>query len=430
MVSDSEQFIGRIGQDQVVEDFAEYVSPGKVEVYRALGMARVPGRRQGVYVWDLEGNRYINCRSSGGVFNLGHRPELVVKALRAALDELDVGDHLLISEQRARLARRLAELTPDDLHYTFFAPSGGEAVDIALKLARGYTGRSGVISAQLGYHGHTGFALSAGDPYFKRHFEPLIPGFSQVPFGDAEALAEALTPDTAAFILETIPATAGILIPPDDYLPRVRRSCDENGTLLILDEVQAGLGRTGRLWAFSEWDIVPDMVILGKGLSGGVYPISAVVYRRPLDRFFREHPFVHLSSFGGADLGCVAALALLDQVSQPELLDHVRSMGSRLEAGLAVLRDRYPDLVTGWRRRGLMIGLDTASDEMGPLLSYTLGRNGVIAVFCDFRRRCIQLIPPLIISPDEVDQLLEALDAALADLTRLVAAGVEVPYIP
>jgi acetylornithine/succinyldiaminopimelate/putrescine aminotransferase len=281
-----------------------------------------------------------------------------------------------------------------------------------------------------GYHGHTGFALSAGDPVFRRHFEPLMPGFAQVPFGDAGAMAEAVDSGVAAVILETIPATAGMLIPPPEYLPEVRRICDRSGALLILDEVQAGLGRTGRLWAFEEWGILPDMLVLGKGLSGGVYPMSAVVYRRHLDRFFQENPFVHLSSFGGADLGCVAALAMLEETTRPGFLEHVRQMGELLERGFERLRERHPGLVSGWRRRGLLAALELAEDRMGPMMTQALGLEGVLALFADFRPRAMQVLPPLIIQADQVDELLGAWDRALDRVREMVSSGAPTPYIP
>ncbi len=424
------RLVGGKPQAAVVEEFASFVSPGRVGVYRALGVDAVPGRREGVYVWDLDGKRYINCRSSGGVFNLGHRAPAVVNALKQALDVLDIGDHMLLSEQRARLARRLAELTPGDITYSFFTASGGEACDVAIKLARGYTGRPGIVSAENGYHGHTGFALSAGDPRFKRHFEPLMPGFHQVPFGDVEALRRAVDETTAAVIFETIPATAGIIIPPADFFPAVRQVCDAAGALMILDEVQAGLGRTGRLWATDEWGVVPDILVLGKGMSGGVYPLSAVCYRAHVDEFFRRNPFVHLTSFGGADLGCVCALAMLDEICRPGFLDHVRSMGERFERGFAALRKAYPGLVAGWRRRGLMMAFELADDRLGPMMTYALGENGVIAVFSDFRPRAMQIMPPLVIQPAQVDEVIDAMDRALGLVESMVAAGAPVPYTP
>jgi len=421
------RYIGQQPQEAVIQDFAHYVSPGKVAVYKALGFAAVPGKREGVRLWDLEGHSYINCHASAGGFNLGHRPPRVIEALRRAMDELDIGDHALMSEQRAALAKRLAELTPGDIRYSFFTPSGGEAVDLSIKLARGYTGRPGVISAEKGYHGHTGFALSAGDPHFNRYFQPLMAGFSKVPFGDAEALERAVNEETAAVILETIPATAGVLIPPEDYFPAVREICDRRGAVLILDEVQVGLGRTGRMWAIDEWDVVPDILVLGKALSGGVYPISAACYRPHLDAFFREHPFVHASAFGGAELGCVAAMAMLDQITEPGFLAHVREMGDRLKVGLGQFRADYSDLVVEVRGRGLMIGLELSDDRLGPMMSVVLARHGVLALFADLRPSTVQIKPPLIIQSHEVGETLEATARALAQLRRGVASGEGLP---
>jgi len=421
------RYIGQQPKKAVIEEFAGYVSPGKVAVYTALGFAAVPGEREGVRLWDLDGHSYINCHATAGGFNLGHRPPRVIDAVRQALDELDIGDYALISEQRAALARRLAEVTPGDIRYTFFTPSGGEAVDLSIKLARGYTGRTGVVSALKGYHGHTGFALSAGDAHFSRYFEPLVPGFSKVPFGDAEALEQAVNRDTAAVILETIPATGGILIPPDDYFSSVREVCDRKGSILILDEVQVGLGRTGRMWAIDEWDVVPDILVLGKPMSGGVYPIAAVCYRPHLGTFFQEHPFVHVSAFGGAELGCVAAMATLDQITEPGFLTHVQEMGKRLEAGLDRLWETYSDLVVDVRGRGLMIGLEMASDSLGPMMSIALARNGVLALFADLSPSTVQLKPPLIITPQEVDEVLVATDRALALVRRQASCSEELP---
>jgi acetylornithine/succinyldiaminopimelate/putrescine aminotransferase len=394
-----------------------------VAVYRALGFAAVPGKREGVRLWDLEGNSYINCHASAGGFSLGHRPPGVVDALQHALDELDIGDYVLMSEHRAALARRLAQLTPGDIQYTFFTPSGGEAVDLSIKLARGYTGRPGIVSAEKGYHGHTGFALSAGDPHFNRFFEPLMPGFSKVPFGDVGALEKAVSRETAAVILETIPATGGVLIPPDDYFPAVRGICDRAGAVLIVDEVQVGLGRTGRMWAVDEWDVVPDILVLGKAVSGGVYPISMACYRPHLDVFFQEHPFVHLSAFGGAELGCVAAMSMLDQVTMPGFLAHVREMGTLLKEGLLRLRADYPQLVVDVRGRGLMIGLEMVDDRLGPMMSAALAHHGVLALFADLCPSTVEIKPPLIIQSDEVHQVLEATELALGTIDRQYLRG-------
>jgi len=409
-------FISRQSKAQIIEDYARYVNPGRVSVFKKVGLDFVPGRREGVWVWDVDGSRrLLNCRC-GEIFNLGHRPPRVVEALKAALDEIDAGDHLLIDEMRAALGKRLAEVTPGDIQYSTFSPGGAEAIDVAIKLARGYTRRPGVISVELGYHGHTGFALATGDDAFRGKFGPMPPGFSKVPFGDAGALETAVSEETAAVIIETLPATAGILIPPDDYYPRVREICETHGAQFIIDEVQTGLGRTGRMWAIDEWDVVPDILVTGKSFGGSLYPMSATCHRPHLDVFFQENPFIHVASFGGSALGCVAALATLDQITQPGFLEHVRAMGDRFEEGFVELRSRY-DIVTGWRRRGLMIGLDLVEARMGPAMVAILAQNGVLSIFANYRPGTLQIRPPLIIQPDEVDFVLEALDRSLAFLT-------------
>lgn len=409
-------------KEAIVQDFADFVSRARAQVYRQMGMELVPGRREGCRLWDKDGSCYINCRTSGGVFNLGHRPARVIAAVQEAMERIDISDHILISEYRAALGRRLAELMPGDIHYSFLGVSGGEVVDLALKLARGYTGRPGVISATKGYHGHTGFALSAGSEQFQAPFRPLMPGFKDVPFGDIGALEEALDERTAAVIFETIPATAGILIPPPDYFPRVRELCDEWGALMIMDEIQAGLGRTGRMWAIEEYGVVPDMIVLGKGLSGGIYPITVTCYREKLESFFEPNPFIHLSSFGGAELGCVAALATLEEIAKPEILANVAQMGQLFARGLAALRERYPQILVEVRQRGLMVGLKMADERCGPMLTQALAQNGVLALYAGLDTSVMIIMPPLIVGQEEVELVLTALDRSYALMAGQMAA--------
>ena len=407
--------------EQAIADFAAYVSPQKVRAYQALGFDFVPGRREGVRLWDLDGGQcLINLRSSGGVFNLGHRPPRMVEALKEALDDVDMGDHILMSAARAKLARRLAELMPGDIQYSIFSSSGGEAIDVALKLARGYTKRAGVVSAVYGYHGHTGLALAATHGYSEK-FGPLAPGFRRVPFGDAGALEASIDEETAAVIMETIPATAGFVFPPDDYYPRVRQLCDRYGAVMILDEVQAGLARTGRLWAIDEWGVVPDILVLGKGMSGGVYPMAATCYRPFLQSFFDDDPFVHLSSFGGSDLGCTVCLAMLNEISKPEFLAHVNGMGERFAAGFAQLREAHPEVLVGVRGKGLMIALLMVNRRCGPALTRALGERGVLALFANYDPSALQVMPPLTITSEEVDLVLEAMDGALGAVSEELA---------
>jgi putrescine aminotransferase len=409
-------------QEEVIEEFAHYVSPSRVATYRQMGFGMVPGRREGSRIWDWDGERsFINLRSSGGVFNLGHRPQRIIEALRRALDQYDMGDHILMSAPRAALARRLAELTPGDITYSYFAAGGGEAVDIALKLARAYTGRPGVVSAAEGYHGHTGLALAATGGS-SEEFGPLAPGFRKVPFGDIEAMEAAVDVQTAAVIMETIPATGGMLLPPVGYYPSLRRLCNERGAVLIIDEVQAGLGRTGRLWAIDEWGVVPDIMVLGKGMSAAIYPVAVTCYRPYLQAFFDRNPFAHISTFGGSDLGCVVCLEMLDIITEPVFLEHVRAMAERFAAGFAELRKRHPDLVAEPRQRGLMIGFETTNPAGGPLLTASMARHGMLALFANFRPSTLQIMPPLTISAEEVDLVLEALDVSLSEVAGVLAS--------
>jgi acetylornithine/succinyldiaminopimelate/putrescine aminotransferase len=408
-----------IPKQQSIDDFAEYISPGKVRSYELLGAMVVPGRREGVRIWDADGKSYINCRSSGGVFNLGHAPPEIRAALEGALEQgLDLGDHMLMSAARAALAKRLAELMPGDIHYTVFGVGGGEAIDLAIKLARASTGRPGIISAIGGYHGHTGFALATGDESFKKHFGPLAPGFSQIPFGDIEALDAAVDNTTAAVIMETIPATYGFPMPPDDYYPKMRELCDERGALMIIDEVQAGLGRTGRLWAVDEWGVVPDIMVLAKGLAGSYYPMSATCFRKHLGKFFEQKPFIHVSTMGGSELGCAVTMALLDRISDQTFLNHVNEMGERFAAGFDKLKEKHGSFLVEVRQKGLMIGLRHKEQSQGFLMTNLMFKNGVIALFANNDKSVLQIMPPLIIEPHEVDEVLEALYRSYEELSR------------
>ena len=278
-------------KQKIIDQFSQFVSKGKADFFKKYNMDFVMGSRDGAILQDIDGNKnLINLHCNGGVFNLGHRNPELIDLLKSSLDELDIGNHHLISKERAKLAKMIAELMPGDLDITVFGVSGGEAVDLALKTARAATKRQEIISASGGYHGHTGLALSAGDSEYITPFGDRLPGFTQVQFGDISELTKQISNNTAAVILETIPATSGIILPDKSYLKEVRRLCDLHGVILILDEVQAGLGRTGKLWAFEHFDIIPDIVVLGKGLSGGLYPITATVLSKKLATVFEENP--------------------------------------------------------------------------------------------------------------------------------------------
>ncbi len=373
------------------------------------------GRRQGAYLWDIDGKkRLFNLHCNGGVFNLGHRNPELIDLLKESLDELDIGNHHLISQHRAELARSLAALMPSDLDYTVYGVGGGEAVDLAFKVARAYTGRTRIISARGAYHGHTGLALAAGDEKYRSPFGPSAPGFCQVSFGDMAALSGAVDSDTAAVILETVPATLGIVIPPPDYLQAVRKLCHDRGILLIMDEVQTGLGRTGRLWAFEHFDIVPDIVVLGKGLSGGIYPITATILRKPLEAVFHDDPFIHISTFGGAEIGCRIARRVLEISAAPQFLEQVNLLASRFAEKIEGLRVKHSPFLVKLRQLGLMMGLELKDEICGPLLTKTAYDQDLLLIYANNDPRVCQLLPPLTMRLEEVDWVIERLDIALS----------------
>jgi putrescine aminotransferase len=383
-----------------VEAFATHVNRGKVATYEALGLDLVMGERAGSrFQHAFDGRWLYNCHCNGGVFNLGHRNPGVCAAVRDALEHLDVGNHHLVSGWRAKLAERLAGSTGGHLPGAVFGVGGGEANDLAIKVARAHTGRVGVISAVGGYHGHTGLSMAAGDPEYRDPFGPNLPGFRQVPFNDLAALDAAVDDATAAVILEPIPATLGLPLPEPGYLAGVERLCRERGACLILDEVQTGLGRTGALWCFQQEGVRPDIVTTGKGLSGGIYPISATMMSGEIHAFFDDHPFVHVSTFGGAELGCVAGLAVMDAIETPGFLDRVLEVGSRFD-------DAFADLPFELRRRGMFMGLRFPGVGDGVSAARDLINAGVFAVFANNDTSVVQFLPPLTISDDEIGELI------------------------
>lgn len=404
---------------QALADFTRFVSPMKARTMKSAGLDIIEGRREGASVWDVTGRKFIDCQTGSGIMNVGrHNPE-IVQALKDALDTLDIGVFLLCSKQKADLAKKLAEVTPGDLACSLFGTGGGEANDAAIKLARGYTMRQEIVYTEKAYHGHTGFALSAiGRDAYREPFEPLVPGFRMVPFGDAQALRGVMTKNTAAVILEPIQGEGGINIPPEGYLREVREICDEHEALLILDEIQTGLGRTGKMFASEHWGVVPDIMTVAKSLGGGIYPISATVFREELMDFFIPHPFIHLSTFGGSDLGCIVGLATIDYIQKHHLADHADRMGQRFRAGFDRLLGDYPDLLLEVRQKGLMMGLQYTNQSMGPRLTKKLAERGVIAVYTGNDPAICRFMPSLVITGDEVDFVLNALEDSMRELSR------------
>ena len=410
-------------KQSIIKSFETHVSAGKAAFFKKYGMDFVMGQRDGAWIHDMDGNkRLFNCHSNGGVFNLGHRNQEIIDALRSALDDLDIGNHHFMSQERSALAQQITSTMPDDLNVCIFSVGGGEAVDLALKLACGHTGRSKIISATGGFHGHTGLALTVGDAQYRDAFGIDATNKLQVPFNDAEALAHALDSDVAAVILETIPATLGMVMPEDGYLEKVRALCDTNGTLLIMDEIQSGLGRTGKLWAFEHAGITPDMVVIGKGLSGGIYPIAATIIREPLDTIFQNDPFIHISTYGGSELGCRVAHKVIQISGDTIFLDRVQEAGQKVREGLEVILEKYPRFFTGIRQNGLMIGLELRDEYGGPALTKAAYDQDLLLVYANNDTSVSQFLLPLTITNEEIDLVMDKLDKAMNAARKLRTA--------
>ncbi len=409
---------------QILADYAEYSNLMKVRTLKNAGLDIIEGRREGALVWDICGKEYVDCITAAGSFNVGRRNPEVVKALKDALDEYDIGVFLLASGPKARLAKKLAEITPGELKCTMFGVGGGEANDFAIKLARGYTMKREIVSVHNCYHGHTGLSLAAiGREAFRKPFEPLTPHFKRVPLNDIAAMEAAVSDDTAAIIIEPILGEGGIHVARDEYLRDLRRLCDEREILLIFDEIQTGWCRTGRMFACEHSGVVPDIMTVAKSLGGSIYPISATIYKEKLQDFLVAHPFIHLSTFGGADLGCIVALKAIEVMERERLWEHAEKMGRRFFEGFAELREKHGDILLEYRGRGLMMGLQYTDSSHGPRMSFQLAQRGVMALYSGNEPSVMRLMPSLVITPTLVDRVLEALDQSMQAIKEEDAGG-------
>ncbi len=407
---------------RILELCREYLMPARVAAWENLGVPLVIGRREGYRIWDVDGHELLDLHLNGGTFNLGHRNPELVELLRSDLDRLDIGNHHFPSEARGELAERLARVTPGDLHYSVFVPSGSEANDLAIRVARRATGRRKTVALEAAFHGRSGLTAAAGRDDMAKYFLADYPEeFVQVPFNDLAAMEKALAAgDVAGVLMETMPATYGFAVPADGYLAGVKALCERFGTIYIADEVQTGLGRTGHMWGVEAWDVKPDILVTGKGLSGGLYPMAAIVMTPKVGAWLSDQGWGYVSTFGGSELGCRVASRVLDICSRPDVLTAVRRTASRVADGLGELCTRHPFLV-GVRQKGVVIGLETAADLGGMQLSRALYRRGVWAMFSGFAPSVLQLKVGLLVDDAYCDLFLEKLDAALGDVEKEIA---------
>jgi putrescine aminotransferase len=394
--------------------YEKHVNPGLAGLLRFTGLDKIESHAEGVYVWDTEGKQYLDFLGLYGTLSLGHRHPKVIAAVKEQLDKMPMSVRIMVSEPTARLAARLAEVTPGDLSMVYFGNSGTEGVEAALKFARFFTHKPGFITTQNGYHGKTLGALSVTP---KEHYQlpaaPLVPGVTVVPYGDAKAIESAIGPDTAAVIVEPIQGEGGIRVPPEGYLREVRRITRERGVLLIADEVQTGMGRTGKLWASNWEDVDPDILVSAKALGGGVMPISATVMRPEIAAIYKTEPLIHSTTFGGNPLATAAALAALEVTIEEDLPTRATEMGNYLLGQLAQLHTAFPDFIQEVRGRGLLVGLEFTDADIGGLAVSELATRGILTAFGLNNPKVVRLEPPLIVEKQHIDQCVEALDGAL-----------------
>lgn len=403
-----------------LSDSATYWNPDKVHAWHARGVDLVIGRREGYHLYDMEGHRLIDLHLNGGTYNLGHRNPEIISELKEALDYFDIGNHHFPAIGRAALAKKLVEHSPSNMRYAIFSSGGGEAIDIALKCARYGTKRKKIVSILHAYHGHTGLALgTAADRYAKQFLSDGQPAeYVKVPFNDLVAMEAALAgEDAACVIMETIPATYGFPMPNEGYLPAVKALCEKYGSLYIADEVQTGLMRCGGgdLWGITGYGVTPDIIVTGKGLSGGIYPIGAVIVNEAAGGWLTEDGWGHISTFGGAELGCVVALKTLEITLRPETVSNVDRIANTFRNGLDQIQARHPEFFTGIRQRGVIFGLEFGKHPQGgKTVMRELYANGIWAIFSQLDQSVLQFKPGLLLTAEDCEEILNRTSAGIA----------------
>jgi ornithine--oxo-acid transaminase len=423
---------------------SRHLNEQMVRVLKTIGYDVGFCRGAGQYLYDREGRRYLDLLSGFGVFAIGRNHPAVRTALKSVLDsELPNLVQMDVSTLAGILAERLLAYVPY-LDKVFFVNSGSEAVETAIKFARGATGRAGIVYCDHAFHGLSNGALSLnGDEIFRSGFEPLLPDCARIPFNDLTALEEALrSRNVAAFIVEPIQGK-GVNIPSDDYLKGVAELCRRYGTLFVADEIQTGLGRTGRFLAVEHWNVEPDMVLISKSLSGGHVPVGAVLTRRHIfEKIFNrmDRAVVHGSTFAKNDLAMACGIATLDVLKSEGLIENAAERGEQLLRAFADMKERY-ELVSDVRGKGLMIGVEFGAPRSLKLkASWNLLETANKGLFCQLitiplfkehqilsqvaghASHTVKLLPPLVLTPEDCEYIIKAFEAVIAASHRVPGA--------
>jgi putrescine aminotransferase len=424
--TEKEQIIG-----ETIENFSFYYNRGYLDYRKSvIEMRDQPALEwagEGPFFEDIMGRKFIDCLGGYGIYSAGIRHPKIVKAVSDQLARMPLSSQELLDPLRGALAKLLGEVAPGDLQYCFFINNGTDAIEGALKLARVATGRTNFISSLRGFHGKSCGALSLmGKWEYREPFLPLLPGIQFVEFGDADAVedelykADQVGKGVAAVVMEPIQGEAGAIVPPDDFWPRIRKACDEYGALLIADEVQTGMGRTGKMFGVEHWNVVPDIICMGKALGGGVMPLSAFISKPKIWHVLEKNPFIHTSTFGGNPLACAAGIAAVNVTLEEDLPGQACRKGKYLLGELMALQVRYDRLIKQARGRGLLLGMEFPNTEIGYKVVSGLFRRNVLVAGTLTNSRVVRFEPALNIPDPLLDDILDRLEDVLKEIDRTV----------
>ncbi len=379
---------------------------GVVENLKTCGLSWEEEFREQSKVFDSTEKSYLDCYTLAGSYNLGRKNPEIISEFKRAIRETDQGNFIMISREKADLAEALANFMGNELQCSLFTVVRGEAMDAACKLARGYTGRSELITVDGGWYGQTGFALSLSQRREKSLFGNLIPDIQTIPFNDKQAALEAISTKTAAVLLEPIQAENCCRTVDKSYLEEIHSACDKAGALLILDESQSGFGRTGSRFYADFTGVCPDIMLLGEAMSGGMFPIGAMVFTKKIKHFFDEHPLIHLHTFGGHDIGCRVALKTLELYQRIKPWENAAYQGARLKERLQQIAGKNSniDSVAGV---GLLLSIHFRSEETALESTKSMIKQGLLVKRGEVAKNSIVIRPPLVISDTEIDEIAE-----------------------
>ena len=403
-----------------------HINAAKFDLFSQIGINLIIADREGCYVHDIDGAKYLDVLCDGSTYNFGHRNPEIINTLKEGIEQFDIGCQFLPSIARASLTEDIVRTSPEGLDQVHYVASGSEANDAAIKAARLATGRKKIISIKKSFHGVTGLASNASDTAFWQPFNNSrsAEDFVTVEWNNIDDMEAALkTGDAAAVLIETVPATLGWPIPDDDYHTNVKALCERHGALLIMDEIQTGLGRSGNLWGLERWRAKPDIMVVAKGIGGGIYPFAYLAMTERAALWTRSAPLGMPSTFGGSELGCVVARKVLSIASSEATLAHVRKMTAVLETGFASLKRSFPEQLIEVRQLGLAAGFKMSDPSGGLKMMRSLFRHGVLALFAGYDPSVIQLKPPLVITAVQIADLLNALALAMAEMDEPLAFG-------